>query len=57
MLSVQFNLAIVTQAQVVNSEHEISTAHKNQRTEFRALKHSETVFILLINVKMPTQAL
>ena len=40
------------------SEHEISTAHKNvkyrQIKKFLALSLSDVVFIMLINVKMPT---
>ena len=38
-----------------SAEHEISTAHKNLTTKtFLALSLSEFVFIMLINVKMPT---
>ena len=40
------------------TEHEISTAHKNfknrQIKKFIALSLSDVVFIMLINVKMPT---
>ena len=45
---------------VLNStEHEISSAHKNLKNEqqmekFLALNISDVVFILLLNVKMPT---
>ena len=36
--------------------HEISTAYNNKMLKkyFHALKHSDVVFILFINVKMPT---
>ena len=41
-----------------STKHEISTAHKKlkyrQIKKFLALSHSDIVFILLINVKMPT---
>ena len=41
-----------------SAEHEISTAHKNlkyrQMKKFLALSLSDVVFIMLINVKMPT---
>ena len=41
-----------------STEHEIATAHKKlkyrQRMKFIALSLSDVVFILLINVKMPT---
>ena len=41
-----------------STEHEISTAHKKviyrQMKEFLALSLSDVVFIMLINVKMPT---
>ena len=36
-----------------STEHEISTAHKHQM-KFLALSLSGVVFILLLNVKMPT---
>ena len=36
-----------------STEHEISTAHKKIKIVF-ASKLSDVVFILLINVKMPT---
>ena len=40
------------------TEHEISTANKTlkyrQIEKFLALSHSDVVFIMLINVKMPT---
>ena len=38
-------------------EHEISTAHKTKMLKYKdffLLKHSNGVFILLINVEMPT---
>ena len=41
-----------------STEHEISTAHKKlkyqQMKKFLALSPSDVVFIMLINVKMPT---
>ena len=41
-----------------STEHEISTAHKKikyrQIKKFLALSFSDVVFIMLINVKMPT---
>ena len=40
-----------------STEHEISTAHKlkyRQMKKFLALSLSDDVFIMLINVKMPT---
>ena len=41
-----------------SSEHEISTVHKNQNAEklrfLFATERQDAVFILLINVKMPT---
>ena len=42
-----------------STEHELSTAHKNeyynrQMKKFLALSLSDIVFIMLINVKMPT---
>ena len=41
-----------------STEHKILTAHKNlryrQMKKFLALSHSDVVFIMLINVKMPT---
>ena len=38
-----------------STEHEISTAHKNKMLKmFTTFKLSEAVFIMLINVKMPT---
>ena len=40
-----------------STEHEISTVQKNLNTEkrkFLALSLSDAVFIMLINVKMPT---
>ena len=36
-----------------STEHEISTAHK-QLKKFLAISLSDVVFIMLINVKMPT---
>ena len=36
-----------------STEHEISAAHKNLK-KFLALSLSDVVFIMLINVKMPT---
>ena len=42
---------------VNSSEHEISTPHKNNMLKtktFHAFKLSDVVFIMLINVKMPT---
>ena len=38
-----------------STEHEISTAYKNENTDkYLALSLSDVVFILPINVKMPT---
>ena len=37
-----------------SAELEISTSHRMQFIFFSCLKHSDVVFILLINVKMPT---
>ena len=41
-----------------STEYEISTAHKTLNAEkiktVHAIKHSDVVFIMLINVKMPT---
>ena len=38
-----------------STEHEISTEHKNKMLKmFKTFKLSEAVFIMLINVKMPT---
>ena len=40
-----------------SSDHEISTAHKNQNAEYKeflALNLTDVVFIMLIFVKMPT---
>ena len=45
-----------------STEHEFSTARKNYNTDkkktkkFLALSFSDVVFIMLINVKMPTMA-
>ena len=43
---------------LISTEHEISTAHKKQKylqmKKFHALSLSDVVFIMLINVKMPT---
>ena len=44
--------------QLNSTEHEISTAHKTKKSSnnktFLAFKLSDVVFIMLINVKMPT---
>ena len=40
-----------------STEHEISTAHKTtvlKNRQFLAFKLSDVIFIMLINVKMPT---
>ena len=37
-----------------STEHKLSTAHKNNKNKFLALNLSDAVFILLINIKMPT---
>ena len=37
-----------------SAEHEISVAHKRSNDETNSLKLSDVVFILLLNVKMPT---
>ena len=43
---------------LISTEHEISTAHNKlkyrQMKKFLALSFSDVVFIMLINVKMPT---
>ena len=42
---------------LISTEHEISTAHKNRKVKkFLALSLSDVLFIMIINLKMPTIA-